>query len=1020
MLLVSLALLMTPTAPTPPPPVPVWLSQTNRMSHPDQRVELFLPDGTPYWRSNPGPQTWLQLCPCTEVMFGGRRGGSKSNGLRAWMISGDPSLPEDDPARPSYINEPSFRGVFLRERYQDLREFIELCEEFYEPFGVKCKDDPVIFEFPSGATIYTGHLGDEEAFKKWKGWGIVRIGIEELTLIPKLKQYLKVLGSLRAVPRYRNGKMYPRLRTQIVSTTNPDGPGAQWVTDRFVDVYAGGNLVPWNTPMQDPVTKMWRIFIPAGLKDNPYLANDQAYMGMLLAQDPVTQKQWIEGDWHAQTGRYFVDYRPHGPMSDEEAREYPQARHLIEPVELKSWWYRWGSGDWGYDHPAAFHKYVRNQRDGRIHVYDELVLRKVESFEIGVKLAHWWAPELDELPDHQITLHLSPDAFALRKAYDEPRTRAQQIEAGIRSVLGPQGAFILHYNEDEKAMEQRDSAAAQAAFERRKRAQAGKLCIMIQRAKDARLDGWDYMKSLLRFRPIQTQIEPDANHLAQIYQTRGHAAYEAELARYAKQTPEVVPGVQIWKTCRGLDRCLQSAMHDEGPKAEDVRKFDAEDGQNGDDELDSCFIAGTMIETERGPQVIESIKPGERVWTRDGLRPVLASGQTAKSSAVYTIEFSDARTLTGTRNHPIWTADRGFTRLDSVRYGDIVCTWSKRWSSTGSNSAAIPTPSACTSACTIGRAATIASAAWARSIRRSGARYTEQFLRAITSITQTAIRLTTIPPTLFASQPAGIFPNIWLSAQPIPRLSKSCADFSRPVKREQRLGTLRQRAASGIAKTASASWLRALTANWFARNAGTPLRPSGTAWPSSAPLHASSDRAEEAARTTYANRASCAASPSRPTRLTNAASALARARAAITKLLNPQANEDASSVAGYSAQGAGLSVRTVATTCGDAPVYNLQVAGTPEYFANGILVHNCRMGLLSWKAVEAQMPKGYWVREQVQQIQDQHVVQHGGEITDVNRLMQIERMQQARYDSTHQPAGGAFTPPRAGSTRHRT
>lgn len=24
-----------------------------------------------------------------------------------------------------------------------------------------------------------------------------------------------------------------------------------------------------------------------------------------------------------------------------------------------------------------------------------------------------------------------------------------------------------------------------------------------------------------------------------------------------------------------------------------------------------------------------------------------------------------------------------------------------------------------------------------------------------------------------------------------------------------------------------------------------------------------------------------------------------------------------------------------------APVYNLQVAGTPEYFANGVLVHNC-------------------------------------------------------------------------------
>ncbi|MGH9208641.1 MAG: hypothetical protein ACRD1G_19170, partial [Acidimicrobiales bacterium] len=33
----------------------------------------------------------------------------------------------------------------------------------------------------------------------------------------------------------------------------------------------------------------------------------------------------------------------------------------------------------------------------------------------------------------------------------------------------------------------------------------------------------------------------------------------------------------------------------------------------------------------------------------------------------------------------------------------------------------------------------------------------------------------------------------------------------------------------------------------------------------------------------------------------------------------------------------------VASVCasGTWPVYNLRVGGTPEYFANGVLVHNC-------------------------------------------------------------------------------
>lgn len=36
-----------------------------------------------------------------------------------------------------------------------------------------------------------------------------------------------------------------------------------------------------------------------------------------------------------------------------------------------------------------------------------------------------------------------------------------------------------------------------------------------------------------------------------------------------------------------------------------------------------------------------------------------------------------------------------------------------------------------------------------------------------------------------------------------------------------------------------------------------------------------------------------------------------------------------------------MHVVRVSENQGKRPVYNLTVAGTPEYFANGILVHNC-------------------------------------------------------------------------------
>jgi hypothetical protein len=357
--------------PQPPviiaPPLPRWMEARYPDVVPEYQVE-FLHKGQTHWKSNIGPQTWTLLCPYDEILIGGRRGGSKSAALIAWFAMGDPTLPADDPARSSYLNEPSFRGLILREEYQSMAEFIDEAHDFFRPFGVKAtggSSQPVVFEFKSGAKIYTGHLGTKEAFNKSKGWGLTKIGVEELTQIPEQSWYLKLFGALRNKKQFRihNKKQYPALRAQIMSTTNPDGTGHLWVKKRFVKVYAGGKPVPWNTPLRDPVTGLTRIFIPMRLEDNPYLRDNRQYMGMLLAQDDVVRKQWMDGDWDAGVGAYFTEFRPHGPIGEEKIK-YPWAQHVVDRAELKPWWYRVGGGDWGWDHPAVFHKACRNEQDG--------------------------------------------------------------------------------------------------------------------------------------------------------------------------------------------------------------------------------------------------------------------------------------------------------------------------------------------------------------------------------------------------------------------------------------------------------------------------------------------------------------------------------------------------------------------------------------------------------------------------------------------------------------------------------
>lgn len=91
--------------------------------------------------------------------------------------------------------------------------------------------------------------------------------------------------------------------------------------------------------------------------------------------------------------------------------------------------------------------------------------------------------------------------------------------------------------------------------------------------------------------------------------------------------------------------------------------------------LDECLIAGTLIATDKGDVPIEQIQPGDIVWTRTGLKRVKHAWCSNTSATVYDVTISDGRVLTGTANHPIWIQGKGFKPLYSLSYGDILMAW---------------------------------------------------------------------------------------------------------------------------------------------------------------------------------------------------------------------------------------------------------------------------------------------------------------------------------------------------------
>ena len=92
--------------------------------------------------------------------------------------------------------------------------------------------------------------------------------------------------------------------------------------------------------------------------------------------------------------------------------------------------------------------------------------------------------------------------------------------------------------------------------------------------------------------------------------------------------------------------------------------------KKNDDALD-CLPAGTMILTEHGERPIEDIAVGDLVWTRLGLRPVTDAWSSSDCTPVVSTKVN-GRTLTATPGHRVWTVNRGWIPLASLMPEDTL------------------------------------------------------------------------------------------------------------------------------------------------------------------------------------------------------------------------------------------------------------------------------------------------------------------------------------------------------------
>lgn len=296
------------------------------------------------------------------------------------------------------------------------RTFPELQESIIEPFlryilpqwkeaGASYNASDHIARWPNGSTTRFGHAQNENDIYNYQGGEWVFIGFDELTMFTlKMWQFMTSRNRCRVAGTFPN----------MAGATNPGNIGHAWVKSLWIDKNAAENMErPENYDKSD------YDFIRATLEDNPIYAEDANYIKSLEALPDQMYKMFRLNDWDIFAGQYYTVWGD-------------GTKHVLqEPdVQLKPWWPRWVSIDWGFQHPSAVYWHAK---DGdRVITYRELYGSGIGEADLGRQIAE--LSNRDKLSTGEAIkieyVFTSPDAFAKR---GDQRTVAQQIGAELEA-----------------------------------------------------------------------------------------------------------------------------------------------------------------------------------------------------------------------------------------------------------------------------------------------------------------------------------------------------------------------------------------------------------------------------------------------------------------------------------------------------------------------------------------------------------------------------------------------------------
>ena len=243
---------------------------------------------SPVWLPLPGSQYLFLECPIFEALYEGTRGPGKTLTLL---------MDYAKDVGKGYGN--SWRGVLFRRTFGDLDDVVKKIEEWmyrlYPGFKFLKSKAEYAAVWPTGEQLLLRHMKDENDYPEYHGHEYPWIGWEELTSWDTDKAFRAMMSCCRSST--------PGIPTRVRSTTNPYGPGHNWVKRRYELPQMRGRVIR-------KAGELPRVAIHGTLSENFLLLHQQPNYPIQIREasaNPAQAQAWLEGRWDVTAGGMIDD-----------------------------------------------------------------------------------------------------------------------------------------------------------------------------------------------------------------------------------------------------------------------------------------------------------------------------------------------------------------------------------------------------------------------------------------------------------------------------------------------------------------------------------------------------------------------------------------------------------------------------------------------------------------------------------------------------------------------------------------